>query len=329
MQALDARAAPLDLVGAGRARAQHRHPRRLEQQPGADRRGVGHPLEHLDVVAGTGEQQRGGRAPPIPHPTIAMRIGAAEGPANVNCGWVGGGFGPPWRGCAELRATIPIERRTPGALRAGATAARTLLQCRQLKFDPPQWPRWTSPTPSASTQQHVVADLPGGHVLFSSRRGGVSSGLFASLNLGRLTADDGAAVDPNRELLAERSAFRASASLFGRQVHGTTCTARRWSRVRRRPRGRRPGHRRRHVAALVFTADCLPIALVTDGAVASLHGGWRGLAGGIVAAGMPPCASPARPARSRPRWAPAPRGCCYEVGEEVHAALHRPRRPPR
>ena len=42
----------------------------------------------------------------------------------------------------------------------------------------------------------------------------------------------------------------------------------------------------RDVAALVFVADCLPIALAADGAVAALHGGWRGLAGGIVAEGV-------------------------------------------
>ena len=39
-------------------------------------------------------------------------------------------------------------------------------------------------------------------------------------------------------------------------------------------------------AALVFTADCLPVMLVAEGAVATLHGGWRGLAGGIVAEGV-------------------------------------------
>ena len=40
------------------------------------------------------------------------------------------------------------------------------------------------------------------------------------------------------------------------------------------------------VAALVFTADCLPVMLVAEGAVAALHGGWRGLAEGIVAEGV-------------------------------------------
>jgi hypothetical protein len=38
---------------------------------------------------------------------------------------------------------------------------------------------------------HVAADLPGARALFTTRRGGVSSGPFASLNLGRLTGDEG------------------------------------------------------------------------------------------------------------------------------------------
>ena len=58
------------------------------------------------------------------------------------------------------------------------------------------------PDPFRWEGEHVAAALPGARVLFSSRRGGVSGGPFASLNLGRLTADDGANVDANRERLA-------------------------------------------------------------------------------------------------------------------------------
>ena len=39
--------------------------------------------------------------------------------------------------------------------------------------------------------EHLAADLPQARALFTTRRGGVSTGPFASLNLGRLTADDG------------------------------------------------------------------------------------------------------------------------------------------
>ena len=57
------------------------------------------------------------------------------------------------------------------------------------------------------------------------------------------------------------------------------------------------------LAPLVFVADCLPIALAGPGGVAMLHGGWRGLAAGIIGAGRPRSAAP-RP-RSGPGSAPA------------------------
>ena len=66
--------------------------------------------------------------------------------------------------------------------------------------------------------------------------------------------------------------------------------------------------------ALVLTADCLPIVLSAPGAVALLHGGWRGLEAGIVAEAVALLDGPIAAALG-----PSARGCCYEVGEEVHA----------
>jgi copper oxidase (laccase) domain-containing protein len=140
------------------------------------------------------------------------------------------------------------------------------------------------PHPFRREGPHVAADLPGGRVLFTTRHGGVSEGPYASLNLGRLTADLPAAVDRNREIVAGAVGLPWARFAFGRQVHG--------ARVRRTAapvQGEDEDGQataQRDVAALVFTADCLAIALVADGAVAMLHGGWRGLAGGIVPEGV-------------------------------------------
>ena len=46
--------------------------------------------------------------------------------------------------------------------------------------------------------EHLAIDLPGAHVVFTTRRGGVSAGPYASLNLGFLTDDDPAAIAENR-----------------------------------------------------------------------------------------------------------------------------------
>ncbi len=160
---------------------------------------------------------------------------------------------------------------------------------------------------------HLAADLPGGSVLFTSRHGGVSEGPFTSLNLGRLTDDDGANVDRNRAIVVGRAGGRRLA--FNKQVHGTVVTGpgapftEADGRVSTDP----------EEAGLVFTADCLAIALVGDGGVAVLHGGWRGLAGGIVSQGVQALRAAGVGGPLTAALGPSARGCCYEVGEEVHA----------
>jgi len=62
---------------------------------------------------------------------------------------------------------------------------------------------------------------------------------------------------------------------------------------------------------LVYTADCLPVALAGPKGAAILHCGWRGLAAGIVAHGVD--AVEATTAAIGPGIGP----CCYEVGDEV------------
>jgi purine-nucleoside/S-methyl-5'-thioadenosine phosphorylase / adenosine deaminase len=168
--------------------------------------------------------------------------------------------------------------------------------------------------------EHIAAELPGARVLLSTRRGGVSPEPFDSLNLGRLTADEGANIDANRDRLAAAVGLPRERFLYGRQVHGT--------RVRRASEP--PGPARaaeeedgqatvlRDAAALVFVADCLPVLLAADGAVAALHCGWRPLAGGIVAEGVAALRELGADGPIAAVVGPGARGCCYEVGEEVH-----------
>jgi YfiH family protein len=177
------------------------------------------------------------------------------------------------------------------------------------------------PAPFRWEGEHIAADLPGGRVLFSTRLGGVSTGPYASLNIGRKTADDGANVDANRERLAAAAGLPRERFLYGIQVHG--------ARVRRAtepPGGARPAVEEDgqataldDAAALVFVADCLPVLLVADGAVAALHCGWRGLAGGIVAEGVAALRELGADGPVSAAVGPGARGCCYEVGEDVHA----------
>jgi len=157
--------------------------------------------------------------------------------------------------------------------------------------------RWEAPGP------YVVA--------FSTRRGGVSEPPFDTLNLGRLTEDDPANVAENRMRLAAEVGTDPALLRFGKQVHGAT--------VRRAGRTGEAGDGlwtdTGGEPLLVFTADCLPIALVRTGAppaLAALHVGWRGLLAGIVQAGAGALGG-SLAAVVGPGIGP----CCYEVGEEV------------
>ena len=169
----------------------------------------------------------------------------------------------------------------------------------------------------------MAIDLPGARAVFTTRRGGYSQGPYASLNLGKLTPDDPAAVQRNRDWLQSRVGGRLA---MIRQVHG--------SRVLRRtdpstvsgaaPVGEleeadgqataSPG-----LAPIVLTADCLPVAVAGGWALAMLHAGWRGLAGGVLAEGVRAVRERAQGEPLSAAIGPGAGACCYEVGEEVHA----------
>ena len=164
-----------------------------------------------------------------------------------------------------------------------------------------------------------TVDLPGASVLFSTRDGGVSDGPYESLNLGLLTGDDRASVIANRRRLAAMAGIEPENVAMGWQVHGAEI--REWDgpdpdRAFLDPQGghlKVDGHiaRRSGIAALVLVADCLPVAIAGDGAVAMLHCGWRGLAGGII--GRATSLLVGKAAAVGPGIGP----CCYEVGDEV------------
>jgi YfiH family protein len=169
----------------------------------------------------------------------------------------------------------------------------------------------------------LEADLGGARAAFSTRVGGVSAPPFDSLNLGILTADAAAAVVENRHRLAGALGLDVGRIPIGRQVHGGELALHSGPQQPSpfaRPGAELPavdGHvvTEPGLAPLVFTADCLPVALAGPGGVAMLHCGWRGMAAGIVAAGAG--AVSATDAAIGPGVGP----CCYEVGAEVLAAF--------
>jgi YfiH family protein len=75
------------------------------------------------------------------------------------------------------------------------------------------------------------------------------------------------------------------------------------------------------LAAMVLTADCIPVALGAQGVVAALHAGWRGLADGVLEEGVRAVRELGGSGELVAVVGPCAGACCYEVGEEVHAAF--------
>jgi len=176
------------------------------------------------------------------------------------------------------------------------------------------------PAPFHALGEHLAIDLPAARAVFTTRRGGDSHGPYASLNLGLSTDDDPESVLGNRQRLESELGVRLASS---RQVHGTRIHHGDDPDALERDKPQADGvlSTRPGVAPMVTVADCVPIALAGTGGVAMLHAGWRGLAGGIVAAGVRALRAAGVEGELGAAIGPGAGGCCYEVGEDVHAAF--------
>lgn len=174
--------------------------------------------------------------------------------------------------------------------------------------------------PFRAAGEHIAIDLPGGRALFTTRRGGVSEGPYASLNLGILTDDARERVVANQERVAEQVGVPRARIARGLQVHGARVRALREAPPEA-PLEEADGQALSapDAAAMVLVADCLPIAVAGGGAVAMLHAGWRGLAEGVVAEGVSAVREIGAQGPLAAAIGPGIGVCCYEVGDEVRA----------
>jgi YfiH family protein len=169
----------------------------------------------------------------------------------------------------------------------------------------------------------IRLELNGASVFYTAREGGVSEGAYAELNLGPWTDDDPEAVSANHDLLAVAASLPRHDFAWGHQVHGIEVRA-----LREPPHEEHHGEevdgqatRLRGIAPTVFVADCLPVALSSGDGVAMLHAGWRGLAGGILERGVATLRGLGARGELQAAIGPGAGPCCYEAGEEVHAAV--------
>jgi polyphenol oxidase len=167
--------------------------------------------------------------------------------------------------------------------------------------------------------EHIATEpAPGAHVVFTTRRGGFSEGPYASLNLGRRTDDDPAAVARNRARVDAELGVRTT---YTRQVHGSRVLWRIDPDDRLPPEADGQATIASGIAPVALVADCLPVAVAGVGAVAMLHAGWRGLASGVLDEGVRAVRELGGTEPLRAVIGPGAGPCCYEVGSEVHAVF--------
>ncbi len=179
--------------------------------------------------------------------------------------------------------------------------------------------------PFKAIGDHIGVDLPGGRAMFFTRRGGVSGEPFEELNVGLDTNDYMPAVEENRERVAQLIGIPRERWLENKQVHGCDVQI-----VTEAPE---PGAERvqadgvattlEDVAAVVVTADCLPVALIAPGGVAMLHAGWRGLSQDVLKRGVQALRDAGVEGDIQAAIGPSIGVCCYEVNTWVHRSFMR------
>jgi YfiH family protein len=120
---------------------------------------------------------------------------------------------------------------------------------------------------------------------FFTRRGGVSSGPYSSLNASLSSSDSTENVLRNRVLVAEAMGVSPHMLLGVTQVHGTAvAVAENAWEVGQGPVADALVTGRRGMALGVVTADCAPVlfADAQAGVVGAAHAGWRGAVAGVL-----------------------------------------------
>jgi polyphenol oxidase len=158
---------------------------------------------------------------------------------------------------------------------------------------------------------------------FFTREGGVSEGLYASLNCGFGSADDKDRVGRNREIAAARLGLSADRLVSCHQVHGTAAiTVERPWRRQENPRADGMVTSVPGIALGVLAADCAPVLFADPAArvIGAAHGGWRGALSGVMEATVAAMtALGARADRICAGIGPCIAQPSYEVGPEFQA----------
>lgn len=158
---------------------------------------------------------------------------------------------------------------------------------------------------------------------FFTREGGVSEGMYASLNCGLGSGDEAARVRENRGRATQRIGLAEGDLVTVHQVHsGEAVTVERPFPHDARPKVDGLATKTKGVALGILTADCAPVLFADPeaGVIGAAHAGWRGAFGGVLEATL--AAMTRLGARAEATVAvvgPCIRQRSYQVGPEFRA----------
>ncbi len=137
---------------------------------------------------------------------------------------------------------------------------------------------------AALTPAFSAANLSAARHGFFGRQGGVSTGIYATLNAGTGSNDDADAVRTNRARIADAMQVAPTHLIGVHQVHSPTAVFvdAPWSNERPQADAlvtKTPG-----LAISILTADCTPVLLIdrAAGVIGAAHAGWKGAIGGVL-----------------------------------------------
>lgn len=165
----------------------------------------------------------------------------------------------------------------------------------------------------------LLTAAPGIRHGFFTRRGGVSRGVYESLNLGRGSRDEALAVAENRSRVAATFGVDAAALNTCWQIHSARVVVAEFAWAGDRPRGDGVVTDRAGLICGALAADCAPVLIADPGAqvVAAVHAGWRGALEGVVQAAVEAMRGlGGDPARMVAAVGPCIGPASYEVGPE-------------
>ena len=129
---------------------------------------------------------------------------------------------------------------------------------------------------------HIFKRFPELICAFSKRKGGMSQGIFSSLNLGLNTGDLPATIEKNRQIFFKRFGIKTERVAFAEQIHSANVSI--VDKPGIFPKTDAIICNKEGIFLTIQTADCFPLFVYghSKHVVAIIHAGWKGVTLGIL-----------------------------------------------